>query len=245
VIRAVSLDFANTLYPLRSRETEESLRRLHAFLQKRLGKPLEDESLFALYREIRSRQFTENRPSLRENDFTARIREMIEANLDGEPTNPSLIRECEQVYADSFVAEMRLPAGARETIARLAETYALAVLSNFPLTECILRPLERDGLLPFLQTVIVSADIGYIKPHPSLFTALCEGLGAAPAEIVHVGDDWDADILGATGSGLHAVYTTEWRDEPDPFYGLGPIAPLFEIARLRDLPDQLLRLGDD
>lgn len=242
-IRVVSLDFANTLYPFRTSETDESIRRLHDFLQHRLDRTLDYGPFASLYKDIRSRQFTENRATLQENDFTARIREVVEHCQGGRPAAPDLVQEGEQVYVDGFVSVMRLPEGVFDLLSRLAERYTLAVLSNFMRTDCIVRPLERDGLLPLLKTVVVSSDIGYIKPHPILFAALAERVGALPSEIVHVGDDWDADVFGATQAGMQAVYTTEWRDEPDPFYGTGA-APLFEIARLSELTERLERLEE-
>jgi HAD superfamily hydrolase (TIGR01509 family) len=211
-------------------------------LQRRLGRTLGYAPFAALYKDIRSRQFTENRATLRENDFTARIREVIEYCQDGKSADPALVSEAEDVYADGFVSVMKLPDGVIEVLTRLSQHYTLAVVSNFMRTDCIVRPLQRDGLYPLLKTVVVSSDIGYIKPHPAVFSALTDRLGVAPSEVAHVGDDWDADILGATNAGMQAVYTTEWRDEADPFYGRGEIPPLFEISSLAELPDQLARL---
>ena len=54
--------------------------------------------------------------------------------------------------------------------------------------------------------------------------------------MVHVGDDWDADIVGAHRAGMQAVYTRQWRDEPDRRYGAKGVVPLAEIDDLRDLP---------
>jgi FMN phosphatase YigB (HAD superfamily) len=241
-IRVISLDFANTLYPFRTSETDESIRRLHDFLRHRLGHTLAYAPFATLYKDIRSRQFTENRATLTENDFTARIREVIEYCQDGKSADPTLVAECEDVYADGFVSVMTLPHGVIEVLTHLAEHYRLAVASNFMRTDCIVRPLLRDGVYPLLSTVVVSSDIGYIKPHPAVFSALLDRLGVAPAEVAHVGDDWDADILGATNAGMQAIYTTEWRDEPDPFYGRGEIPPLCEISRLAELPGQLALL---
>jgi len=238
-IRAISLDFANTLYPFRVSETDQSIRSLHDFLQKCLHTPLDYAPFAALYHEIRTRQFTDNRATLRENDFTARIRGVVEFCQTGAGDDANLVRQAEDVYADSFVSVMRPPAGLREHLGALAARFPLVVLSNFPRTDCIVRPLERDGLLPLFHGVIVSADIGYIKPHPALFEAVCGMLGLPPGQIVHVGDDWDADILGASRAGLPAVYTHEWRDEPDAHYGQGDTPPLFEINTLSELLPQV------
>lgn len=234
-IRAISLDFANTLYPFRVSETDQSLRSLHDFLQQRLNKPLDYVPFAALYHEIRTRQFRDNRATLRENDFTARIREVVEFCRRGAGTDKALVREAEEVYADSFAAVMRPPVGLREHLAALAGRFLLVVLSNFPRTDCIVRPLERDGLLPFFHKVIVSDDFGYIKPHPAVFQAACDALSLPPEQIVYVGDDWDADILGAARASLPSVYTHEWRDVPNAYYGQGTAPPLFEIEKISDL----------
>lgn len=243
-IRAISLDFANTLYPFRVDETDQSIHALYDFLHERLRHDLPRDPFLALYRDIRARQFTENRPTLRENDFTARIRALVAACDTGAGMDAAFVAEAEDVYADAFVRVMRLPPGALETVRRLADTCPVAVLSNFPRTDCIVRPLERDGLLPLLHTVIVSADVGYIKPHPAMFAALCQQLNLPPSAVLHVGDDWDADIIGAGNYGIMSAYTTEWRDERDPFYGQGDAPPLFEIARLQDLPERINAWND-
>ncbi len=240
-ICAISLDFANTLYPFRVSEADQSLRGLHDFLQQRLGKPLDYAPFATLYQEIRTRQFTDNHAALRENDFTARIREVVEFCQAGKPADAAFVRQAEEVYADSFVSVMCAPSGLRENIAALARHFSLVVLSNFPRTDCIVRPLERDGLLPFFQGIVVSADIGYIKPHPALFGAACAVLRLPPEQIVHVGDDWDAGVLGAGRAGMTSVYTHEWRDEHDPCYGQGDTAPLFEIDTISDLLPQIQR----
>lgn len=238
-LRAISLDFANTLYPFRAAETDESIRRLHDFLRGRLHHRLDYAPFEALYKDIRARQFTENRPTLQENDFTARIREVVEFCQEGAPAGPDFVQEAETVYADAFVSVIRPPIGLKDTVALLSEHYTLAVLSNFPRTDCIRRPLERDGLLPYLQGVVVSADVGFVKPHEAMFAALCDALALPPQQIVHVGDDWDADVLGAGAAGMPCVYTHEWRDEPDPFFGQDETPPLFEITHLAELLPRL------
>lgn len=76
--RAIFLDFADTLYPFRVSETNQFLRSLHDFLQRRLAQPLNYNLFIVLYDEVRTRQFTDHRATLREHDFTARICEVVE-----------------------------------------------------------------------------------------------------------------------------------------------------------------------
>jgi putative hydrolase of the HAD superfamily len=63
--------------------------------------------------------------------------------------------------------------------------------------------------------VIVSERVGTIKPHPAIFRAAEAALGMAATDgpaILHVGDDWAADVVGAKGAGWRAAYL---RRRPD------------------------------
>ena len=50
---------------------------------------------------------------------------------------------------------------------RLRNQYKLAVLSNYPSGATILASLEQNGLVPYLDCVVVSSDVGFVKPHPN------------------------------------------------------------------------------
>jgi putative hydrolase of the HAD superfamily len=54
----------------------------------------------------------------------------------------------------------------------------------------------------YFDVVICSAIVGYRKPHPEIFKALLDELSLEPARVAFVGDDWNADIEGATAAGL-------------------------------------------
>jgi putative hydrolase of the HAD superfamily len=68
------------------------------------------------------------------------------------------------------------------------------------------RELEAMGLLDYFSHCRLSAvDVGYIKPHPAIFNRALEALGVATDEVVFVGDNPEADILGAQNVGIKAV----------------------------------------
>ena len=241
-IKAVSLDFANTLYPLRASELELTIQSLHAFLEARMSRIIPYEALRSVYLDIRDRQFSENRSSLLENDFTDRIRQTIASAMmavgETDPPDEELVAAAEYAYAASFVTTMRCRPDLAGIVERLAARFdgRVAVCSNFIRSDCIRRPLERDGIMPHLAGVVVSCEHGFIKPHSIVFEAVTRMLDVLPDAIVHVGDDWDADVIGAGRAGLSSIYTTEWRNEPDPFYGkeYWPLAEIRDIAELVD-----------
>jgi putative hydrolase of the HAD superfamily len=59
--------------------------------------------------------------------------------------------------------------------------------------------------------VVVSQRVGVIKPHPAIFGVAERELGVPGGAIVHVGDDWMADVVGAKRAGWRACYL---RNQP-------------------------------
>jgi HAD superfamily hydrolase (TIGR01549 family) len=77
------------------------------------------------------------------------------------------------------------------------------------------RELEVFGLLAhFADCRLSSADMGYLKPHPSIFEAALECLGVAVQEAVFVGDNPEADIAGAQSIGMRAILRVGQRVPP-------------------------------
>jgi putative hydrolase of the HAD superfamily len=48
--------------------------------------------------------------------------------------------------------------------------------------------LEEAGLLPYLDVIVLSYEVGMTKPDPGIFTMACEMLDVKPADAVMVGD---------------------------------------------------------
>ena len=56
-----------------------------------------------------------------------------------------------------------------------------------------------------VDAIVDSRSHGRVKPHPTIFEAALERLGASPAEAVMVGDSLEEDIEGAKALGMRAV----------------------------------------
>jgi HAD superfamily hydrolase (TIGR01662 family) len=66
--------------------------------------------------------------------------------------------------------------------------------------------LRACGLLEYFSACRFAAvDVGYLKPHPKIFETALECVAARPEEAVFVGDNIEADIMGAQGVGMRAV----------------------------------------
>lgn len=93
--------------------------------------------------------------------------------------------------------------------------------------------LRTHNLMNHFPTCRISAaDVGYLKPHPAIFQAALNCLGTKPTETVFVGDDPEADIVGAQASGLLAVLRRGKRSS----FNLSRIVPDEVIDSLEELP---------
>lgn len=75
---------------------------------------------------------------------------------------------------------------------------------------------ESLGLSLYLDFAITSQEVGAEKPHPPIFLAALAKAGVEPHEALHVGDQYDSDVLGARAVGIHPILIDRdgFIDEP-------------------------------
>ncbi len=264
-VSAISLDFGNTLV----RVDRPGLRAVvdeAADELLRTGIVEDREEFLEAWAEERERQFREDVVEFREVDIErrsirvlARLRGMTlpapDDRWDDEAAathpGPGEVEAMVEAYSAAFVHRMEPVSDARSTLERLAgRGFALAILSNWPLAATIDRFAETEGWMPFLSAIVVSQRVGTIKPHPTIFRAVEAALGVAPRAILHVGDDWAADIVGASQAGWRTAYLRgRQHDTPLPTSEPGDrqangvtVTPDLEIDELSEL-DGLVEFG--
>ena len=102
------------------------------------------------------------------------------------------------------------------TLAR-ALSLKLGLFANVLWGAEILRDrLHRLGISRFMDCVVCSTDIGWMKPHPGAFREILRRMDMRPAEAVMVGDDVFADVTGAQRVGLKAIWKRMDADSDPP-----------------------------
>jgi HAD superfamily hydrolase (TIGR01549 family) len=96
--------------------------------------------------------------------------------------------------------------------------------------------LETTGIDVYFDFVVTSETVGRAKPDPALFEAAALAAGCGAATIVHVGDSYDKDVLGALRVGMRAAWVP--RSAAEEAAAQGP-APDWILAELADLPAAL------
>jgi putative hydrolase of the HAD superfamily len=81
-----------------------------------------------------------------------------------------------------------------------------------------------DRLIPRMHCCDL---VGFAKPDPRSYRAVCDWLGLSYGEVLHIGDRHDLDVAGAREAGLQALHLDR--------YGTGPADETQRIGSLHEL----------
>jgi HAD superfamily hydrolase (TIGR01549 family) len=132
---------------------------------------------------------------------------------------------------DPFLAALDPPLfpDARPALEALHGRVTLALLTNNPFGAEV---LTRHGLDSEVFDCIVIADPLVRKPDPRAFDPILKTLRLDADEIAYVGDSVIADVEGAVGAGLRAVWLDRWNDAWTAPAGVVRIGSLLELVEL-------------
>jgi putative hydrolase of the HAD superfamily len=111
-----------------------------------------------------------------------------------------------RAHMRAIAAATAFPRAHAELLAALRPHYRLGVVTNFDDTATAYDILHHHGILPHVDTVIVSEALGLRKPHPALVRSGLSGVGLGANEVLFVGDTFAEDITGAHAAGLDAAW---------------------------------------
>ena len=221
-VAGITFDFGNTLVRVDRAGLHQVLEVTAAALEQ--ADAIHDRGAFTdAWRTERDRQFRVQVPQLLEVDLAERVRHVLAAlrgaaipRSDAEPWDEThvsrLVDEVEvelaiEAYSEAFVAGMAPLPGVDSVLAAAAGAgFRLGVLSNWPLARTVDRYVLSQGWDRWLGPIVVSQRVGVIKPHPAIFAAAASALALPPGQLLHVGDDWAADVVGGRSAGWHVAY---------------------------------------
>jgi putative hydrolase of the HAD superfamily len=152
----------------------------------------------------------------------------------GVVADDDLAASAASAYRAAYLAARQPVAGATALVAALSPRVRLGVVSNNILLEQQ-EKMRQCGFTGYIDTLVVSEEAGVSKPDPRIFRFALERLGCAPDEAVMIGDSWAADIEGARGAGIRAIWfnrTGETR--PAPGADVDELTSLEPISRVLD-----------
>lgn len=121
-----------------------------------------------------------------------------------------LAMQMSDYFLERTNAHFRLLPDARETVEYLADKYALTVISN-GFAEVQHYKLKASGLLPYIKHVVLSDEVGVMKPAAGIFEIALqmnreEFQVIEKQDVVMIGDSWNSDIEGARNAGIEAIW---------------------------------------
>ncbi len=231
-LRAVSFDLFDTLVDLDfGSGIDSSLQALHAAVSGIRAIEADDfaEALRSVDRDFRKTRYRDGREFSTQERFET-LCERLE--LDS-PDLPATLCELHMGVLHSCVGLVdHHPLLLEELRGKLP----LALCSNFSHAPTAYRVLDEARLRPHLDSIAISVEVGIRKPRREIFERVLDELGLPPEQILHVGDNLDADVSGAAALGMRTAWIT--RRVAEPLRALsahtGP-RPDFVIADLREL----------
>ena len=202
-LKAVLFDYGNTLIAFGPEQQAAQSKAMMDVLE-HAGRTVDSGELDRLRHAQVIRPYERNGV---ENIFSEVCQEIVE--LTGPDEDGSLTRAICQARQTAFIESVQVHPAVIDLLEELSAEYTLGLLSNYPCTFSVTESLRALGLLEFFPTVVVSADVGYAKPHPATYDTLLNGVGMEADACVYVGDNWLADIQGAKRAGMRAVWVRE------------------------------------
>lgn len=106
-------------------------------------------------------------------------------------------------FQRDFWAGDRLDGGLVALIRGLRPRYKTALLSNF--TARLRDELAQHSLLDAFDAIIISGEVGIVKPDARVYRLAAGRLGVPPGECLFV-DDYDENIAGARAVGMQTLH---------------------------------------
>ncbi len=178
------------------------------------NRELSPEQTNEAYRDLDAKVFRELFPKQTE-DETGRVSKLARERWSQLEKEVPL-----ELYSDSMPLLERLS----------KDGYALALVSNAPPDTGKL--VDALGLPRYINNVVISGVVGYSKPRPEIFRIALKRSGVQPGETIHVGDLYEADIVGARNAGIEGILidregSMKHLDCPK----IGSLAEVYEFLR--------------
>jgi 2-haloacid dehalogenase len=136
-----------------------------------------------------------------EQDRGRSFAEAIEEAAARHPDHRPLIAAYFELWAEMMAGEIE---GAVAILEELRHAgHELHALTNWS-AETFPHARERFAFLGWFQSILVSADVGLIKPDPAIFQLLLERIGRTPAECLYI-DDNPRNVAAAAALGFDAI----------------------------------------
>lgn len=134
-----------------------------------------------------------------------RARRFPEAFAEMGIPNAEFALEYEKRFVDEVTHSNYVVEGAEEILEHLKNNYSLHILSN-GFEEVTQKKINGSIVKNHIKTITTAESAGAPKPNEIAFQTALAKAEAKKEESVYIGDDWIADMIGATEFGMRAIF---------------------------------------
>ena len=164
------------------------------------------------------------------NEFQRALFASALRDLGVDPQHPGCFERLCDLWDDP--GRLRLFDDALPALGRLrAAGVRLGVVSNW--SWGLQAVLDQTGVASLVECVVISAQAGYRKPHPEIYTQALDAVALRPEAVWFVGDTPDCDVAGPLAAGMTPVHIDRFDAHPR----------LPAVQRVRDLLELTALLG--
>ncbi|OUR91377.1 noncanonical pyrimidine nucleotidase, YjjG family [Flavobacteriales bacterium 34_180_T64] len=128
-------------------------------------------------------------------------------------------------YINYLTTFNHLLKGSIEILQYLQPKYELHIITN-GFEEAQIRKMNSSNIRHYFKTITNSEMAGVKKPNPIIFDFALNVANASAHESLMIGDNYEADIIGALEVGFDAIYYNYHNHDPEP-----------HIKEIKDLVD--------
>lgn len=159
---------------------------------------ISEEQLRQTYHTINSRQWRlySQQKIGREELQRNRFEQTLEAlGLDG-----SVHQKVGSYYINAYANHWQWVDGARLAFDAIRQKFDVGILTN-GFSETQQKKFTQFNLYESARELVISEEVGHLKPHPKVFDHATRLVGHEPEQILYIGDSYASDVVGGTEYG--------------------------------------------
>lgn len=140
-------------------------------------------------------------------------RRRFEETLSRLGIDTALLEQIGNAYMDNYRNHWEWIDGAKNAFDSIRAKYPVGIITNgFAETQWM--KIDQFGFRETASQIVISEEIGVMKPHPKIFDYSTQLVGVERSEILYVGDSLTSDVMGGKEAGWQvAWYTNDPVDE--------------------------------
>ncbi len=140
-------------------------------------------------------------------------------------------------YLGRWIDETEFFPGVPEMLDALKGEYKLGVITNYMDGPTCRKVFDKLGYDELFDTLIVSHELGYMKPAAVLFETAMKETNSEPGSCVMVGDTYSADVVGGKLAGMSTVLVDVYDNQHENYHNCTAV-----IKKINEFPDALGKL---